>query len=118
MMVKEGKPLSRLVQELFDEFGVHATSRADLHTENSRKEAMIEYCRDEKLHSIAGVKVLGIDLKDGIKHLMEDGSWLLVRPSGTEPLLRIYSEAASQELADALVASTVRIVESDDIMPL
>lgn len=103
MMVKSGKKLSELVQELFEEFGNHAYFRDDLHTENSKKNAMMEYCKSKKLTFINGKKVTGWDFKDGVKHQLDDGSWLLVRPSGTEPLLRIYAEASTQKQAMALV---------------
>lgn len=54
MMVKSGKKLSELVQELFDEFGEHAYYRNDLHTEESKKAAMIEFCREKKAYSNCG----------------------------------------------------------------
>jgi phosphomannomutase len=52
---------------------------------------------------------------DGVKHLMEDGSWLLVRPSGTEPVLRIYSESGTHEKAQALVKETVAMVDNPPV---
>lgn len=103
MMVKSGKKLSELVQELFDEFGDHAYYRNDLHTEESKKLAMIQHCEEKKLTEIAGLSVVDWQFTDGIKQVMEDGSWLLVRPSGTEPVLRIYAEAPTAKQAKALV---------------
>src|SRR6056297_466534 len=103
MMVKSGKKLSELVQELFDEFGDHAYYRNDLHTEERKKLAMIEYCESGKLSSIDGIEVINREFTDGIKHHLSDGSWLLVRPSGTEPVLRIYAEAETEEQAKSLV---------------
>lgn len=103
MMVKSGKKLSELVQELFDEFGDHAYYRNDMHTEERKKLAMIEHCKSEKLTSINGIDVTEREFTDGIKHHLADGSWLLVRPSGTEPVLRIYAEAETEEQAKNLV---------------
>jgi len=103
MMVKSGKKLSELVQELFDEFGDHAYYRNDLHTEERKKLAMIEYCESGKLSSIDGIEVINREFTDGIKHHLSDGSWLLVRPSGTEPVLRIYAEAETEKQAKNLV---------------
>jgi alpha-D-glucose phosphate-specific phosphoglucomutase len=103
MLVKTGKKLSELVSELFDEFGNHAYYRNDLHTEENKKLAMIEYCESGKLTTINGIDVINREFIDGIKHHLADGSWLLVRPSGTEPVLRIYSEAATAEQAKNLV---------------
>lgn len=111
MLVKSGKKLSELVQELFDEFGNHAYYRNDLHTEESKKNAMIEYCKNKKLTEIAGLNVTEWEFTDGIKQIMEDGSWLLVRPSGTEPVLRIYAEASTAEQAKSLVEDVSALVE-------
>ncbi len=111
MMVKSGKKLSELVQELFDEFGNHAYYRNDLHTEEHKKIAMIDYCKSKKLTSINGIKVTEWDFTDGIKHRLENGSWLLVRQSGTEPVLRIYAEAPDEKLAEALVKDATAWVD-------
>jgi alpha-D-glucose phosphate-specific phosphoglucomutase len=111
MIVKTGKKLSELVAELFDEFGDHAYYRNDLHTEQHKKEAMIDYCTSGKLDSITGIEVVQREFIDGIKHHLADGSWLLVRPSGTEPVLRIYAEAETQEQAQALVEDVSAKVE-------
>lgn len=110
MMVKSGKKLSELVQELFDEFGDHAYYRNDLHTEESKKLAMIENCKQKKLTKIDGKKVVEWQFTDGIKQILEDDSWLLVRPSGTEPVLRIYAEASTAEQAKAMVEDVTRMV--------
>lgn len=103
MMVKSGKKLSELVQELTDEFGPHFFYRNDLHTSDQKKKAMMAYCEDKKFTEIAGHKVTEWQFTDGVKHLLDDGSWLLVRPSGTEPVLRIYAEAESIGKAKSLV---------------
>lgn len=111
MMVQTGKKLSELVQELFDEFGVHATYRNDLHTEDRKKHAMMDHCKNKKLTELAGKKVTAWQFTDGVKHLFDDGSWLLVRPSGTEPVLRIYSEASNEKTAKILVDEASALVD-------
>lgn len=111
MVVTSGKSLSELIQGLFDEFGLHATWREDLHTQENLKQAMMDACKAKKVTQIAGLKVVEWDMLDGVKHIMEDGSWLLVRPSGTEPVLRIYSESSTHERAQALVKETVAMVD-------
>ena len=112
MMVKSGKKLSELVADLNDEFGVHATYREDMHTTDHRKNSMMSHCKEKGLTELAGKKVKEWDMLDGVKHLFEDGSWLLVRPSGTEPVLRIYSEARSDKEAIELVEAAVAKVNS------
>lgn len=116
MMVKEGKKLSALVQELFDEFGKHATYRNDLHTEDHKKKAMMEFVGAKKLTEIDNKKVVDWQFTDGVKHILETDAWLLVRPSGTEPVLRIYSEASSPQEAEHIVKDATSWVNKPEIL--
>ncbi len=112
MIMYYNKPLSQLVQDLFDEFGPHYNTRLDLHTTEKKKQAMIKHCNDKKITNINGRQVIKWEFTDGIKHWMEDGSWVLVRPSGTEPVLRIYSEDSSGELAEQNAEEIGRITDN------
>jgi len=109
MVVKRGKPLSALVQELYDEFGGHYTYRNDVHTTNENKAKVLEALAAGGLKTIAGRTVNEVGTLDGFKHFA-DGGWLLVRASGTEPDLRGYSGSDSTENAKASV--------DDDIVQL
>ena len=102
MMVKRERTLSGLVRELMDEFGPHYQSRQDLHTTPARKDEVLQILQADGLAEVAGAAVTKTETLDGFKFRV-DGGWLLFRPSGTEPVLRVYSEAASQERADAIV---------------
>ncbi len=102
MMVKRGKKLSELVKELYDEFGAHETYRIDVHTTPAKKEEVLERLAAGGLKEIYGREVVRVDNLDGFKHMTTKG-WLLVRPSGTEPVLRVYSEGESLEAARGLV---------------
>ena len=104
MLAERQKSLTELVQELFDEFGPHAYCRSDVHTQK-QPEVIATLQRTGGLSEIAGREVHSMDTLDGFKHLMKD-AWLLVRPSGTEPVLRIYAEAPSRSEAEALVHDT------------
>lgn len=111
MMVKRGKALSELVQEIHDEFGPHVCRRIDLHTTEAQKQHVLRRLREEGgLREIDGHSVERIDTLDGFKHIMKDG-WLLVRASGTEPVLRIYSEAPTAEAAEALLEDAAEQLE-------
>ena len=116
MMATSGKTLSGLVQDLFDEFGPHEYYRNDILTEERKKNAMTAFCKAKRLNEIAGLKVVDWDFKDGIKHILENGSWLLVRQSGTEPVLRIYAEAPEQEQARKLVDDVTAWVDNPAIL--
>ncbi len=103
MMVKRERTLSGLVRELMDEFGPHYQARTDLHTTEARKQEVLKTLADDGLAEVDGKAVTQTETLDGFKFRV-DGGWLLFRPSGTEPVLRVYSEAASEEEAEALVA--------------
>lgn len=103
MMVKRGKPLSALVQELYDEFGPHRTYRDDIHiTEAQKRNVLARLEQEGGLTEVNGHAVSRVETLDGFKHITANG-WLLIRPSGTEPVLRVYSEAETAKAAKALV---------------
>lgn len=116
MVVNSGKKLSELVKGLSDDYGPHAYYRRDLHTLEEKKTAMMAYCKSGKLSEVAGQKVIKREFLDGVKHHLENGSWLMVRPSGTEPVLRIYAEAAGQEEAQQLVEFAAKWVDNPEIL--
>ena len=109
MMVKRERTLSGLVRELMDEFGPHYQSRTDLHTTEERKQEVLRQLGGDGLATIDGAEVTATETLDGFKFRTADG-WLMFRPSGTEPVLRVYSEASSEEAADALVQWGVDLV--------
>lgn len=94
----EGKPLSQLVEEAIAEAdGPLYNKRLDLHLEDAHKAAVIESFTKNPPAEVAGIKVKEIGRKDGIKLYLEEGSWILLRPSGTEPLMRVYLETNTPE---------------------
>lgn len=107
MMAKRGKQLSRLVSDLHDRYGDHAFTRNDKHTSPERKEAvLIRLAEHGGLSEVAGKVVTKSESIDGFKYHTEDG-WLLIRPSGTEPVLRIYAEASSSDTSARMVADAI-----------
>jgi len=92
-MAMSGKGLRTLLEETMDEIGHFHYARIDLPIENAAKLRLMEELATGTLGSIAGFEVVQHNFSDGFKYIFQDGSWLLIRPSGTEPVLRLYSEA-------------------------
>ncbi|ACF14059.1 Phosphoglucosamine mutase [Chloroherpeton thalassium ATCC 35110] len=96
IMARRGKKLSALVQELYDEFGFFYYDRNDAHLTEAEKQLAMSRASKGEFKEIDGMKVLRFENLDGYKYFFE-GGWVLIRPSGTEPVLRLYSEADSKE---------------------
>lgn len=108
MMTRKGKTLSELVQELYDEYGFFCFSRHDLHVSEEKKQAIIAKASTGDLETIAGYKVLKFNDLDGYKYHFE-GGWMMIRPSGTEPILRLYCEADSREKVEKVLAFAAKL---------
>ncbi|GIV08419.1 MAG: phosphoesterase [Fimbriimonadales bacterium] len=96
-MATSGKTLSELVEEVFAITGPYYYHRIDAHFERSQMPALRESLKDLELKEVLNIPVAQRDTLDGIKHILEDGSWLLLRASGTEPVVRIYAEARTPD---------------------
>ena len=101
-MASTGDTPTRLLQRLTDKVGPHSFHRRDIAFKATDQERILEMVSAPGLAEIGGVPILDTDTIDGRRFHVEDG-WLAVRFSGTEPLLRIYAEAATPELVTALL---------------
>ena len=97
----EEKTLGQLRSRLWDEIGPYLTRRIDLRLTPDEQNRLARY-RDDAPSSMAGRKVARVDRLDGMKLIFEDGSWILIRESGTEPVARLYIEAHSPSDLEAL----------------
>jgi len=104
-IVTAGKPPSEMLRELHREFGEFHFRRKDLQVETSVGQELIERLVRATPDRLAGYVVTAVETTDGTKLLFDDESWLLFRQSGTEPVLRIYSEATTVTKANALLAA-------------
>ena len=102
LMARSGRSLTELLDELFAKVGEHFYDRLDIHLEASRRDAAIDRLAKARPKEIAGRRVIGQDDIDGFRFELEDG-WLLVRPSGTEPLLRVYTEVTAAALVQPVL---------------
>jgi phosphomannomutase len=93
MIASTGKPLSRLLKEVEDRYGTSCYLRTDFPNPGIAKKDFVQLLRKKIPSKIAGKRVIEVKDYDGVEFLLEDDSWLLLRPSGTEPIIRVYSEA-------------------------
>jgi phosphomannomutase len=100
-----GKGLRQLLNETMDEIGHFYYRRIDLPIGGEAKAKLIEKLQIDPPQNIAGLQVTEKNFRDGFKFIFSDGSWLLVRPSGTEPVLRLYSEASSPDAVLQLLSA-------------
>ncbi len=99
-----GKPLHELVNDLLDEVGPAFYERRDLRLSRPvAKAEMTDFLLKRAPAEIGGQGVAEITSRDGVKYILKDDSWLLIRPSGTEPVLRVYAEGRSPEMVRALL---------------
>jgi len=105
-MATTGDRPTRLLQRLIDKVGLHSYHRRDIAFKASDRNRILGMVNSPGLTELAGIPVLDSDTIDGKRFHVEDG-WLAVRFSGTEPLLRIYAEAANPELVSKLLDGAV-----------
>ncbi|HWQ45473.1 MAG TPA: phosphoglucomutase/phosphomannomutase family protein [Longilinea sp.] len=102
-----------LVQNLLEEVGPAFYDRKDLRLRHPvAKDEMTHKLVNEAPKSIGGQKVVDITSIDGVKYILEDDSWLLIRPSGTEPVLRVYAEGRSMDMVKALLGHGEEVAAS------
>jgi len=105
------EPLDDRVDRLLAEHGAVHQGKVSVDCPDDRKPAVIDALGEDIPEAVAGTAVDSVNDADGFKLLLVDGSWLLVRPSGTEPKLRVYAEAGSDERVDELLAAGSDLVE-------
>ncbi len=109
MIIRYAQPLSKIRRHLKDLVGPHFYARHDIQLGRedygSRRAALYAQLEQDPPRELAGASVVRSRTDDGFKYYLEDGSWVLVRFSGTEPLIRVYSEAPSPQRVDQLLAA-------------
>ncbi len=91
-MAKTGKTLKQLTQEIYDLVGPFAFDRDDLHISNEKKMAIIESCKANAYTKFGDYTIQRVEDIDGFKFYLADDKWVMIRPSGTEPVLRVYAQ--------------------------
>lgn len=108
MMVKLNRKPSELIQLLFDKVGAHYYDRIDTYFDGDRQTKQLSILNSNP-KTIGGLKVTGFDATDGYKFSLEDGGWLLIRFSGTEPIVRVYTETTHEDRVKAILDDGLRI---------
>jgi alpha-D-glucose phosphate-specific phosphoglucomutase len=104
VMAEKRVPLHEIVADLQANFGPAHYDRIDVKLAHQvPKKQMVKLLADAAPKQVGGESIVRVDTLDGVKFYLADHSWLLIRPSGTEPVLRIYAEARSIEMRDALL---------------
>src|ERR1051325_9345234 len=107
-MVQTGKKPTELLRMLFEKVGEHFYDRIDTPFSGDRK-SREQRIISAKPATIGGLKVTGLDTTDGFKFGLEDGGWLLIRFSGTEPIVRVYCETTHQDKVKAILNDGLKI---------
>lgn len=102
-MVKSGKTLDELTQEIYKIVGEFKFERSDLHLKEEVKNTIVENCKNNKYDAFGPYKVTRLETIDGWKYFFDNDEWLMIRASGTEPVLRNYAESATTEKAFAIL---------------
>ena len=99
-----GAPLHELIEDLLAAVGPAHYARKDLRLQRPVVKAeMTRRLAEQAPGEIGGLRVAAVEQKDGVKYVMDDDSWLLIRPSGTEPVLRVYAEGREEATVKALL---------------
>ena len=113
LMVKTGKSPSQLVNYLHSKVGIHYYQRLDLRFSDKDAQVITKRIRNFSPEAISGLKVKSTDTRDGFRFILDDNSWLLIRFSQTEPLLRLYAESTTEERVKTLLEVARGLVKAE-----
>src|ERR1041385_8456109 len=111
MLGAERVPVNRLIARLEKEFGRHRYGRIDTHYPLEKRGALMEFLKKNPPAKLLRSPLAEVKSYDGVKFVAQDTSWLMLRGSGTEPILRIYAEAKSDIDARKLLRLGVRLTK-------
>jgi alpha-D-glucose phosphate-specific phosphoglucomutase len=109
LQVRTGKTPWQLIDWLFGKVGPHYYDRIDARIDPAQREAIKARLNAAQPDQLAGLRVVRKDTTDGYKFILEDGGWLLIRMSGTEPLMRVYCETGREALVQPLLDAGVKL---------
>ncbi|MGE5602326.1 MAG: phosphoglucomutase/phosphomannomutase family protein [Nitrososphaerales archaeon] len=107
-----GKSPEALMEEIMAEIGRFEYARNDFNVKPFQKKALVARLVEMAPQKLGGIPLASVNTRDGVKYLLADDSWLLIRPSGTEPVLRVYAEAHTPETVQALLVEGRRLADA------
>jgi phosphomannomutase len=113
-MAETGKSLDDIMKEIYQITGPFACSRRDVQVTKEKRSRIMEKCRMGEYRSFGRFEVETIDELDGTKFFFHEDEWVMLRASGTEPLLRIYSEARDRDTAEEILEAAYKTVMYGD----
>jgi phosphomannomutase len=105
-MVKSGKTLEELIDGIYEIVGSFKFERIDMHLKEEEKQKIVANCEANKYQKFDDLEVRKVETIDGFKYFFDNDEWVMIRPSGTEPVLRTYAEAATTERAFEVLKKT------------
>jgi phosphomannomutase len=111
LLATEKVSINKLIANLEKQFGPHRYGRIDTHYPLEKRAALMEFCAKNPPAKLLRSPLKKVDTYDGVKFTSEDGSWLMLRGSGTEPILRIYAESGSEVNVQKLLKAGVKITK-------
>jgi phosphomannomutase len=111
LLATERASINTLLARLEKRYGPHRYARIDTHFPLEKRSALMEYCKSNPPEKLLRSPVVDVKSFDGVKFIAADGAWLMLRGSGTEPILRIYAEAASDTGAQRLLKLGVSLTK-------
>lgn len=111
-MAVTGKSLDELIEEVYAITGSFAVERYDLHIDEATKQKVISNCKSKAFTSFGNFVIESEEDIDGFKYHLGNDRWVMIRPSGTEPVLRVYAEAETSEAAFEILEATKKVILS------
>lgn len=109
-MAKTGKSLHQLIEEVYAITGTFWFERNDMHIDEALKQKVLTACKSGQYKAFGKYNVSRVDDLDGFKFFFDDNTWMMIRASGTEPVLRVYAEGANRDVANDILEETKKVL--------
>jgi len=110
MVAKERRPIAKILHSIYKEYGRLYSHRIDLELTKDKKLSLMKRLLSGSVKKLGAQNIISRDKEDGCRFILEDGSWVLFRPSGTEPIVRVYFESKSAKTLKAIENACVKLV--------